>query len=92
MKRKLSIMWLKFNIRRCKVLLKFWDLFHQIIKIILNPKVYSIIMKFGGACCVWSGIATMFRGYANPISAGIAYLFVGWILIASKSTFNKEDI
>lgn len=56
----------------------------KIIKILSSPKVYWAVVRITGVCFVISGVSTACLNYANPTSAALDSVFLGYILMVAR--------
>lgn len=79
-----------FKIAVCAAGYAFLTAIYYIAQFLMRPKVYSIIMKFGGVCCIFMALKCLIFKYANPVDSAIAFIFMGACFIFSKQPEKKE--
>ena len=90
MKRKLLILWYKFNIWRCGMAVKFYSWLKSFFdKPPTKSILYSILIKILGTICIVDGIAIIIKGYADPTATGTMYIGVGILYIIAK--YTRQD-
>lgn len=90
MKRVFKIIISTIKIAGAWIVYFFCSLVYYIAKILLHPKVYSVIMKTCGICCFLFAISALVRWYASPPGAAAAYVFVGLCGIFAKQSESKN--
>lgn len=66
------------------------SLVYYISKFLLHPKVYSVIMKTCGIWCFILASSALVKWYASPVSAALAYMFMGMCGIFAKQSESKN--
>lgn len=56
----------------------------RVLTFLSSPKVYWFAVRFAGICFILSGISTACLHYANPTTAALNSVFLGYILMVAR--------
>lgn len=56
----------------------------KLFKILSSPKIYWALIRFGGICFILSGISTACLNYANPTTAALDSVILGYIFMVIR--------